>query len=238
MLFRAQIPLALTSLVDVDDDRLLLVFECHAHGEDGGPCDGGDVVVARRPYGLADAPPAQAHDVVLTDLGANPDAVWKVVEQLFVGDEVRFDDLAPPPVTIVPTSPSSIAEQAIAMVRDAGGRAELRPAPVTQLGGVWGGRLVPYEDGFPGTRKTTLPPLSTLMNGNGKRTAMRGLFGGTTPGYRDHPSPCTCGRPTRTAVRLLGETGAPRGGGVRLGPATVQVCLACDRATLHRISSG
>jgi len=238
MLFRAQIPLALTSLVDVDDDRLLLVFECHARSEHG-RCDGGEVLVVRTPLELAEAPPASAYDVVLTDLGERPEQVWNVVEQLFVGDAAGFEDLAPPPVVILPTSPGSIAEQALAMVREAGGKAELRSAPVTELRRSWGGRLVPFEDGYPGTRRTTLPPLSTLLNGHGDRVAMRGLFGGTTPGYRDHPSPCGCGRPTRTAVRLLGETGAPGGDpAIRLGPATVQVCLACDRATLHRVASG
>lgn len=237
MLFRAQVPLAVTSLVGVDDPRLLAVFECYAEGEHG-PCDGGAVlVVDQEDVEIAEAPAPEAHDVVLLDLGRSPSRVWEVIENLVSDSRESVDDLAPPPVTLVPASPLSIAEQVVSVVEEVGGVAVLRPTPVTRLRAVWGGRLVPFEDGFPGTRRTTLPPLSNIMKAQGRPRVMRGLFGGMTPGYRDHPTPCTCGRPTRTAVRLLGQR-KPDETGVRLGPATVQVCLPCSRATLHRVLAG
>lgn len=237
MLFRAQVPLAVTSLVGVDDSRMLAIFECYAENEHGA-CEGGTVLVVEDgELELADAPAPEAHDVVLLDLGRSPARVWEVIENLVTDGPDAADDLAPPPVTLVPASPLSIAEQVVSVVEEVGGVAVLRPTPVTRLRRVWGGRLVPFEDGFPGARRTTLPPLSNIMKAQGQPRAMRGLFGGMTPGYRDHPTPCTCGRPTRTAVRLLGER-RPDESGVRLGPATVQVCLPCNRATLQRVLTG
>lgn len=46
MLFRAQLPLAISGLARHDDDRVVLVFECHAWAN-GQPCAQGKVVVAR-----------------------------------------------------------------------------------------------------------------------------------------------------------------------------------------------
>lgn len=55
MLFRVQLPLAVSGLVGFDDDRVVLLFECHAwrHGEE---CTQSEVLVARGGLSPRDPP--------------------------------------------------------------------------------------------------------------------------------------------------------------------------------------
>jgi hypothetical protein len=71
MLFRAQIPLGITSLASPADDRLMLVFECHAETEYG-PCDAGTVLLSTGDRGPREAPLLRQFDVVIDHLGEDP----------------------------------------------------------------------------------------------------------------------------------------------------------------------
>lgn len=167
MIFRAQLPLAISGLVRHDDDRVVLVFECHQWtGRE--PCAQGAVVVSRG--------------------------------------------------QVTPRRPPLQGASA------ADGFSVLAPR---------GGRLVPFDDGVPGTHRTTLPPLESLA-GTPRHGRLLGLLGGTTPGSIDGSTLCGCGRPTRTVVRLLGSD-EPVRPQVCLGPALVQLCLQCNVGRVHRI---
>lgn len=234
MLFRAQLPLSCTSLVSFDDDRLVLVFECHARTDDG-ICDEGTVRISGGDLVPREAPHCTTYDVILNSLGDHPDKVRRVL--IALGDASRLPNLSrvPLPTTVVFGSLPSIAREVALSIEQAGGQSGLRPSPATTLSEMRGGRLVPFDDGTPGVRRTTLPPLRDLVTAT-KKAAMRGLLGGATPGYRDHSFACGCGRPTRTAVRFLADK-APDPAGVVLGPAVAQVCIKCSNGTLHRLSS-
>lgn len=164
LLFRAQVPLALTSLVPFDDPRLLLVFECYAVHDDGA-CAGAAALLVAEPL---------------------------------------IPRLAP--------------------------ASERSP---TVLGRVYGGRLVPFDDGPEAAFRTTLPPLDRVAR---RREAggLRGLLGGSFPGCRDEVAPCRCSRPTRTAVRLLAARERDPESGITLREAVAQVCLPCRIATVRR----
>jgi len=227
MLFRAQIPLVLTSLVAFDDDRLLGVFECHAVAG-GTPCDGARAVLVGGDLAPRPAPDARALDVVLTAMGPDPAAVRRVLTAVEAGAPGHL------PATVLRELPPSIAAEAVRAVADAGGTARSRASPPTMLATVHGGSLVPFDEGLAGAARTTLPPVGELLSQAGS-TAMRGLVGGATPGYRDHSIVCDCGRPTRTAVRLLASREADLTG-VRLGPAVVQLCPPCSAVHVFRSS--
>jgi hypothetical protein len=223
LLFRAQVPLVLTSLAPFDDERLVLVFECHAE-TDSGACSGGAALVVQGELEQRTPPPAPLCDVVIVSPGPTPNRVIDVLRMLEAKTPFEY------PFVALRTVPASIAEQALIAIRDAGGDAHARSAPPTTLAAARGGRLAPFEDGFVGTRRTTLPPLRDLMT---QKRIMRGIFGGATPGYRDHALLCACGGQTRTAFRLLGdESGDPA-----LGPAAVQLCPKCSHAELLRMGA-
>lgn len=234
MLFRAQVPLALTSLVPSSDTRLLLVFECHAYLE-GRACDEGTVLVSDAATGEPCAPPAQvSFDLVLEGLGSNPDAVLRMAGSLMDPPERLSPDVALP-LTILQAVSRTLGEQAATMLREDGAQAALVPAPPMTLAEPRSGNLIAFDDGYPDVRRTTLPPLGHLRAEAGG-APMRGLIGGTTPGYRDYGVTCAqCGRPTRTAVRLLADTSGTLGD-VQLGPSVAELCLRCNLATLHRSS--
>jgi len=229
MLFRAQVPLALTSLVACDDERLILLFECH-HTTERGPCDVGSVVVTRGAVAPKPAPSATTFDVAITALGPRPFGVLEIASQ--IGDvELRAGSAVPMPLVVLRAAPSFLAEEAVRAIFGSGGDAVLRASPPMLLRDHHGGLLVPFDDGRRGLGATTLPPLGQLTEAVGQRT-IRGLLGGATPGYRDHAFACTCGRPTRTIVRLLAQQ-APLSD-VRLGPAVAQLCLQCSKGALYR----
>ena len=225
MLFRAQVPLAMTSLVPFSDDRLASLFECHAV-VDGDVCTGSAVLVSSGTRELRDPPEATLFDVWLR---AGTDAV-RLARILTAHD---IPEGATPPVALLRAAPRSMAEATLDALRATGADVELRPSPPTLLSNIWGGRMVPFDDGVPGMRRTTLPPLPELMT-EMKRMPMRGIFGGATPGYRDHAFSCSCGQATRTAVRLLAIE-EPDPCGATLGPSTLQFCTACGKASLLRM---
>lgn len=236
MLFRGQIPLALTSLVGPSDDRLLAIFECHVRVP-GGSCLEGAVVVARAHSGLRQAPAADRFDVVLDTLGPDESSVQRVIEAFVDQQESANDNHEPPqpmtrsqpPVVMVSNVTDEMGTSALSMVEQLGARGRLTPAAPTTLSESRNGRLVPYDDGT-SARRTTLAPLMELSEQLGRKT-IRGLIGGATPGYRDYSHQCSCGRATKTAVRLLGDlTMQP----VALGPAVAQFCFGCGGATLLR----
>lgn len=230
MLFRAQLPLALTGLVGFDDDRLVSVFECHAR-LDAEPCEEGAVIV-RSAAQLKPrmAPDTQGFTIVLHELGSRPGPVLRTVAS--IADAEQTIDDADLPAVILWGAPPSIANETVRAIADQGGRAELLPHPPTQLARCVGGKLVPYDDDVPGTHRTTLPPLRELV-GSQETGMMRGLFGGNFPGDTQGIAPCTCGRNRKTVVRLFAHRDRDPSG-AHLGPASVQVCLRCGSGNLLR----
>lgn len=290
MLFRAQIPLALTSLVPAVDKRLLAIFECHA-GYLGMPCNSGTIVIAGENSVPRQSASCGRYGVILQDSGPTPDQVAQVVlslrdrDDIDLGDEIDMRELTLPPrqsdsrlkptVSRAPSDdPSgpddppeqtdrasedgfvpektgqrqigdtlhlpalvlsdlsdSMASEVMEIFNRLGAKAELIPMAPTTLPSVRGGTLIAFDDDIPGLRKTTLPPLDEIRSLFDER-AIRGLIGGATPGYRDYAFPCTCGRRTRTAVRLLADTSMQ---GIRLGAAVAQICTHCGTGNLYRM---
>jgi hypothetical protein len=244
MLFRAQVPLALTSLVSPFDDRLLLFFECHANlGQK--PCDSGSLVVANGNLSPRTAPECHNFDVTLISYGSNANRVKEVVDSLRgsfdEGDSERVTSLftrkaAPSgsryktPTIVLNNVPSSIGYQAVHTLSELGAIVELFPVSPTTLPDIRGGKLVPFDDGPPGVRRTSLPGISKIQSDYGVQS-MRGLIGGAVPGYRDYSFTCDCGKRTRTAVRLLADASVRT---ISLGPATAQICLNCGSGSLFR----
>ena len=232
MLFRAQLPLAVTSLVAPNDQRMLLLFECHAVDEQGCTCDGCEVrlVDAAEPLKPLEAPAASAFDVMLLDMGPEPDDVLRIAAALGDGGQPTSESVKLP-MALLRAAPASIAQEAVRTLCDAGGTAHTHPCPPTVLPMMHGGKLVPFDDATTGVRKTTLPPLGELMT-QANRGKMRGLLGGSTPGYRDHSIQCSCGAMSRTAVRMLATQD-----GFSLEPSVVQICLRCGTASAFRTHS-
>lgn len=223
LLFRAQIPLAMTSLLSPLDERTMMLFECHAETE-GTLCDGAAAVLSTGECAPRQPPAAQAFDVFLDEAGPNPEDVAGILGRL-AGEDARW----PAAGQIVARGiPAAMAEQTVRILEEAGARIVLRESPPTTLASVNGALLMPFDDGVDGASRTTLPALGGLVGSSKRR--MRGLIGGATAGYRDHSFTCTCGKPTRTIARLLAVSDA----GVELAPAVAQLCLACGRAHYHR----
>lgn len=227
MLFRAQVPLLNTSLVSFDDERLISIFECH-HPDHQCQTALGWV---HEPAAPTAAPKATTFDVVLKTMGAAPSQVLAAFED----DPGVLSEGTSLPAVVVAGASQEMAQQACSLIIAAGGDAWTRPNPPRTLLEMHGGQVMPYEEEAPGARRTTLPPLGELKSEAGAQT-MRGLFGGATPGYRDHGETCGCGRPMRTAVRLMGAP-TPDNGGIRLDPAYVQVCTRCGLASVHRMNA-
>jgi hypothetical protein len=223
LLFRAQVPVALTSLAPFDDERLILVFECHAETDEGA-CAGGLALVVEGELEVRTPPIAPLCDVLIDDPGPTPSRLLEVLRMLEA--KMPFDY----PFTALRTVPASLAEQALVAIREAGAEARAKAAPPTTLAPARGGKLAPFEDGFVGTRRTTLPPLRELMS---EKRTMVGIFGGATPGYRDHALVCACGAQTRTAFRLLADESSEPA----LGPAALQLCPRCSHAELLRMGA-
>jgi len=244
MLFRAQVPMALTSLVSPFDDRLLLFFECHANlGRK--PCDSGILVVANGNITPRTAPKCHNFDVVLVSFGADPMRVVKVVDSLrgcfddddservtslFTRKTASAGSRYKTPTVVLNNVPSSIGFQAKHTLSELGAIVQLIPSSPTTLPDVRGGKLVPFDDGSPGACRTSLPGISKIQSDYGIRS-MRGLIGGAVPGYRDFSLTCSCGRRTRTAVRLLADASVRT---INLGPTTAQICLHCGSGSLFR----
>lgn len=235
MLFRGQIPLALTSLVGPSDGRVLSIFECHAR-VDGGSCLEGTVVVTRGSCAPRSAPKIDRFDVVLDELGPDEDSVQRVIEAFLDEQESANDNhITPPrtrsqpPIVMVSNVSDEIGVTALSIAEQLGARGHLAPIAPTTLEHACNGRLVPYDDGT-SARQTTLAPLVELSEQLG-RQSIRGLIGGVTPGYRDYAHQCACGRATKTAVRLMGDLHMKP---VALGPAVAQFCLGCGSASLLR----
>ncbi|MFW5925851.1 MAG: hypothetical protein ACOCV4_06770 [Myxococcota bacterium] len=69
MLFRAQLPLAVSGLVGLDDERVVLVFECHDDWR-GEPCSEGIALIARGPVAPRSPPEGYlTHPVVIDPRG-------------------------------------------------------------------------------------------------------------------------------------------------------------------------
>jgi hypothetical protein len=287
MLFRAQIPLVLTSLVPPSDKRLLLIFECHA-GYLGSPCNSGAVCITGDDVAIRQSAPCTNYGVILRDLGKNPDPVVQAVlsladrEEMQTHDDVCGSESFPPPrnsdqrlksphscrpesgVNPWPCDPNaeprdsftaqktghrkvgdrlrlptmvvgdlseSMGSEVLQVFTRLGATAEMVPMAPAILPAVRGGRLIAFDDAIPGLRKTTLPPLDEIRSLFGERS-IRGLIGGATPGYRDYAFRCTCGRQTRTAVRLLADTSMKA---IRLGAAVAQICVHCGTGSLYRM---
>lgn len=243
MLFRAQIPLALTSLVSPYDNRLLHFFECHAH-LDNSICDFGTLLISEGTGTPREAPVCQMFGVLLLDYGPNTIPVARVVNTLLDPmDSVDFNRVNQShdykdaselcfnlPAMIMSNVPPSIGIQAIATLSDMGASIKLVPMAPTTLPDVRGGKLIPFDDGNPSSHKTTLPKITKIQADFGQQ-AMRGFIGGSTPGYRDHGFKCTCGRPTRTAVRLLADESIEV---IHLGPTVAHLCIHCSSGSLYR----
>jgi len=231
MLFRGQVPLSLTGLVPFDDPRVLLIFECHA--EPGGHgCLEGEAMIVQGELSLVQPPAVEILDVWLESFGAQPKQALRLAAALAAADFAEGPEESwDLPFVVMQACPRYIAEEAQRALRYVGARVSLKPSAPTTLSRCHGGRLMPFDDGRPGLARTTLPAMNGLIEAAQGGT-MRGLLAGDTPGYRDHSFHCSCGRPTRTALRLLAHR--EPAGGPRLGPAIVQVCPRCDKAWLHR----
>ena len=231
MLFRGQVPLSLTGLVAFDDPRVLLVFECHAR-PGGMACLEWQALIMEGELGLVEPPAVNTFDVWLERTGAHPEQALRLAAALAATElpagSARGLEL---PFAVMEACPGYIADEAVRALRYVGAQVSLRPTAPTTLANCYGGRLMPFDDGQPGLARTTLPALDGLLEA-ARGGTMRGLIAGDEPGYRDHSFQCSCGRPTRTALRLLAHREA--GDGPKLGPAIVQVCLRCDLAWVHR----
>lgn len=244
MLFRAQVPMALTSLVSPFDDRLLHFFECHANLRQK-PCDSGSLVIANGNLLPRTAPECHNFDVVLISYGNNSKRIREVVESLrgcfdeedservtslFTRKAASRGNRYRTPTIVLNNVPSSIGNQAVHTLNELGAIVELIPVSPTTLPDIRGGKLVPFDDGSPGVCRTSLPEISRIQSDYGVQS-MRGLIGGAAPGYRDYAFTCNCGRRTRTAVRLLADASVRT---LSLGPATAQICLHCGSGSLFR----
>ena len=229
MLFRAQVPLALTSLVSFADSRVLSVFECHAT-HDTGPCDGAAAYLLADPLELREAPRSATRDVILTETGSHPDRVGRIVDAV---DGYGGLGRMVLPAVILRIAPLSIARETVRAILEAGGHAVMRESAPVVLGDVRGGKVVPFDDGPRAFSRTTLPPLESVA-GRGNRGGVLALLGGSLPGYRDFAFRCACNRPTRTAFRLLAQRDADSRTGIAPGAAAAQVCLQCSVASVHR----
>ena len=230
MLFRAQIPLALTSLAAPSDNRLLLVFECHAQLE-GRCCREATLVVSETPGPPRSPPGCDRFDLILTAWGEQPAALARVIESLVTAGPVP--DLGRPvPFPLLRGMTGRDAQAASSLLRQRGAGIDLRPSALLTLSSARGGHLVPFDDEVPHARRTTLPPLRVLRDEVGA-SVMRGLIGGSTPGYRDQGTICAeCTAPHRTALRLFADQ--THSLGVGLGISTVQFCVGCGLGTLDR----
>ena len=229
MLFRAQVPLALTSLVSFADSRLLSVFECHAT-HDTGPCDGAAALLLRDPLEVRDAPRSITRDVIVTDTGEHPEQVLRIVDAV---DGYRGLGRIALPAVILRSAPLSIARETVRAILEAGGHATLRESAPVVLSDARGGRVVPFDDGPRALSRTTLPPLEAVA-GHQNRGGVIALLGGSLPGVRDYAFRCACNQPTRTAIRLLAQRNADSGTAITLGAAAAQVCLRCAVASVYR----
>lgn len=238
MLFRAQIPLALTNLVPFNDPRVLQVFECHAQ-MDAEVCDVGAALIVKEPLGVRQPPPTSSYDVLLLHPGARKEEVYALVSRLsddsggILGETPQAPTI---PMTLIQAAPSSVAEEAVRALTERGATAKLIPNAPTVLTPPRGGQLVVFDDGVEGMRKTTLPPLLKIQRQQ-QGGQIRGLLGGATPGWRDYPIDCkSCNRPSRTAVRLL-DVPSDAPDTISLGMAVVQVCIRCNRGWVFRSSA-
>ena len=232
LLFRAQIPLAMTSLVGPLDERTMSLFECHAETE-GAHCDGTLALLASGDRAPRQPPTPLAFDVLLEDAGPNAEQVAAVVARLGGDDFAQLPLQQQQPLmkqqTLARGIPATMAEQTMRILEESGARVVLRESPPTTLAAMSGAVLVPFDDGVRGGSRTTLPPLAALSHSaDGRR--MRGFLGGSTPGNREHSFACVCGKPTRTVARLLGT---PEGE-LALAPSVAQLCLSCGRGHYHR----
>jgi len=231
MLFRGQVPLSLTGLVPFDDSRVLLIFECHAQPS-GVTCLEGQALILRGEMGLVEPPAVTTFDVWLDGVGDHPEEALRLASALAATDiPRRAEDVLETPFAVMEACPGYIAHEAVRALRYVGARVSLRPTAPTTLSSCYGGRLMPFDDGQPGLARTTLPALDGLLEA-ARGGTMRGLIAGDSPGYRDYSFRCSCGRATRTALRLLAHREPD--GGPKLGPAVVQVCTRCDSAWVHR----
>jgi hypothetical protein len=253
MLFRAQIPLALTSLVSPYDERLLLFFECHSNVRRTA-CNGGALVITKGVGSPREAPECQYYGVHLFSFGDFSEQVARVVDALKedadqdeweeVADENEWEEVMhshirrstngderfKTPLVVLNNVPSSIGFQAVHTLSELGATVELLPASPTTLPDIRGGKLVPFDDGTFNACRTTLPSIRKI-NANFGARALRGLMGGATLGNRDYTYNCGCGRQTRTAVRLLADDSVPK---IPLGQTIAQVCLHCGTGSLYR----
>jgi hypothetical protein len=230
MLFRAQLPLAVSGLVGFDDGRVVLVFECHDRLE-GERCSEGAVVFAEGHLEPREPPTSDAYRVTVTHLGDDPDRVHRLVDRIGLPWAQEGDRPPTAPFDLLWSAPPSIAEQTAREVEGAGGTVEVWPSPPTVTAPV-GGKLVPFDDDVPWAHRTTLPPLRALAT-TAAHGRLLGLLGGFSPGARDSTAPCGCGRRRRTVVRLVAvDPESPSG--VVLGPTTVQACLRCGTGTTLR----
>lgn len=231
LLFRAQVPLSITSLFAADEPRLLLAFECHAQADEDSCTEGAVLLVDSAQAKPRMPPEGNLYDLVLHSVGPNPARLQALISAMFDGETPPESNAGP--LVLLQASVLAFASEAKRSVEELGGSAELVSFPPKVLPFVQGGRLVPFDDGQTGVRKTTLPPLANLVTNGTRRQRMRGLFGGSTPGYRDYSIPCHCGRHTRTVVRLFAQPKEAHFAHA-LSPAVVQMCLHCNEATLHR----
>jgi hypothetical protein len=244
MLFRAQIPLALTSLVSPYDDRLLLFFECHAHIHST-PCNGGALIITKGVASPREAPVCQYYGVHLFSFGDFSEHVARVIEALqddpdenelegamsshirrSANEKERFKT----PLLVLNNVPSSIGFQALHTLSELGATVELVPVSPTTLPEIRGGKLVPFDDGSFSACRTTLPSIRKIHDNFGAK-ALRGLMGGATLGNRDYTYSCSCGRQTRTAVRLFADDSVRI---IPLGQTIAQVCVHCGTGSLYR----
>jgi hypothetical protein len=114
MLFRAQVPLTATFLAGADDDRLVLVFECHTSES----CREGQATVVRGPA-LATRPPPEGSGPVVH----GPPRGGELAPLAAIAPAIPFDPRAP-------------ADDVAAELADSGGelRAVLGPSPRSPCG--------------------------------------------------------------------------------------------------------
>ena len=221
MLFRGQIPLALTSLASPLDDRMLAVFECHHHVAERStsPCHHGAVLILPGSgLALRDPPRVASYDVVLSDPGDQPQALQQTLSALDLTLPTAF------PAWLLDAVPPSLADATVAALSSCGAKAEVRASPPMVLPECVGGRMVPFEAAERNARTTTLPPLEQLLKPS-EHACMRGVLGGTVQDGRHSGVDCRCGQQARIAAQLFAcPTSDPR---IELGSAYVVHCSHC-----------
>lgn len=211
LLFRAQLPIATTTIAAASDPRMLAVFECHADHS----CREGEVLVVRDALAPRESPGPTGWDLRLLDLGRSPLTVLCALSAVTPAPVNHL----PLPTRIPTRCAEATAHDTALMLRDLGAEVYAVPASEARLATCHGARLVAFED--------DLDDPMPIATDEGLRAVVVGLR------RREPILRCDgCDRDTRVVARLLPFRDSPTDR--LLGLTAVRMCLRCDRGWLRR----